>query len=161
MRCMQACRNDTDEIRGGSHTKRKRNIKECDRPIDHRLRDKQGWTYLIFSGVFKIPSNKTKIVNNNMWCWGCGWIEAVSAVILLRVRCRKVYSFVSDVSCMWCFQTFQFRLSCFFLTGTFPVQPLSGNGWWYVYNFDWYPKCPKWSALSRNVAVWTIHQPLK
>ena len=44
--------------------------------------------------------------------------------------------------------------SVFFdLKGTFQVQPLSGKGWWYVYNFDWYPKCPKWSALSRNVSI--------
>jgi hypothetical protein len=44
--------------------------------------------------------------------------------------------------------------SVFFdLTGTFQVQPLSGKGWWYVYNFDWYPKCPKWSTLNRNVSI--------
>ena len=41
------------------------------------------------------------------------------------------------------------------LTGTFQVQPLSGKGWWYVYNFDWYPKCPK-SALSRNMSIFVV-----
>ena len=47
--------------------------------------------------------------------------------------------------------------SVFFdLTGTFQVQPLSGKGWWYVYNFDWYPKCPKWSTLSRNVSIFVV-----
>ena len=47
--------------------------------------------------------------------------------------------------------------SVFFdFTGTFQVQPLSGKGWWYVYNFDGYPKCPKWSALSRNVSILAV-----
>jgi len=48
----------------------------------------------------------------------------------------------------------------FDLTGTFQVQPLSGKGWWYVYNFDWYPKCPKWSALSRNVSICVVPVPV-
>ena len=48
----------------------------------------------------------------------------------------------------------------FDLTGTFQVQPLSGKGWWYVYNFDWYPKCPKWSALNRNVSICVVPVPV-
>ena len=51
--------------------------------------------------------------------------------------------------------------SVFFdFTGTFQVQPLSGKGWWYAYNFDWYPKCPKWSTLSRNVSVFVFPVPV-
>ena len=48
----------------------------------------------------------------------------------------------------------------FDLTGTFQVQPLSGKGWWYAYNFDWYPKCPKWSTLSRNVSIVVFPVPV-
>ena len=51
--------------------------------------------------------------------------------------------------------------SVFFdLTGTFQVQPLSGKGWWYVYNFAWYPKCPKWSTLTRNVSICVFPVPV-
>ena len=86
----------------------------------------------------------------NIGFWGCGWIEAVSAVILLRILCQKVYSFVSDLSRMWCFTYFLFL---FDLTIPFQVQPISWKVLWSVYNFDWYPKYPKWSALSRNVSI--------
>ena len=59
--------------------------------------------YFIFFRMFPNFPQTTKC--EKTWFWGCGWIEAVSAVILLRVLCRKVYSFVS---CMWFFTYLQF-----------------------------------------------------
>ena len=65
-----------------------------------------------------------------------------------RTLSGSLYIFFRFVTCVF-FHIF----SVFFdLTGTFQVQPLSGKGWWYAYNFNWYPKCPKWSTLNRNVS---------
>ena len=102
--------------------------------------------------IFQSYSKKHDFCEKMLF-WGCGWIEAASAVILLRVLCRKVYSFFSEIFTYVVFHIFS---DLFDLTGTFQVQPLSGKGWWYVCNFDWYPKCPKWSALSRNVSIFVV-----
>ena len=113
--------------------------------------------FLIYFQDFS-NSHQKSYCCEKMWFWGCGWIEAVSAVILLRVLCREVNSFCPAFSRM-CFFTICFYVF-FDLTGTFQVQPLSGKGWWYAYNFDWYPKCPKWSTLSRNVSICVFPVPV-
>ena len=72
-----------------------------------RLRDKAGWKVFNIVRFFEC-SSKNLYVCEKMWFWGCGWIEAVSAVILLRVLCRKVYSCFSYFSHMCLFTYFLF-----------------------------------------------------
>ena len=81
---------------------------------------------------------------------GCGWMEAVSGVILLRVPFRKVvlgFSEFAEMLLCSCF-SFLFDLMC-----TFQVQRLSGTCLWYVKDLDVCPKCPQCFNLNRNVSI--------
>ena len=98
--------------------------------------------------IFQIPNKKHMFVKNVILRV---WLDRGRQCGHFAPRTLSKSLFI--LFCLFTYVVFHIFSGFFDLTGTFQVQPLSGKGWWYVYNFDWYPKCPKWSALSRNVSI--------